>query len=544
MNSLTFLLLRQSKNRLLELKTKPSKLIIYLVAIGFLVFMVIQAMRMEMAVDAVDANVFKGILAGFFMFSFVVSLIPAFTKGASLFEMPDANFLFVAPLRPRTILLYGLVKTVKAILFGSWFMVFQIQWMRASFGVGLGGVLLATLGYVLLTIICQVLNLCIYAFTNGSPQRKLIAKLVIAAMFIPAAFVFLMGFASGDGPMYGLQGLIASPVLDSTPIIGWAAAGISALLLGEMLTGVFFIGLLLVAGIAFFGAVYFGNPDYYEDVLGATETAFEATRAASEDAASAMSNLSGSNKTIKIKGTGINKGAGASTFFYKHVRESFRANRLGLWGTFSLLMVAGAIIWSFWARPGSGYAYAFNPETHLLSMLITLMSLKMFTIATGRGLLETYNHYIYLVPNPPFKKWVWANMETMFKVAVESFVIFTAAGIIVGAPLWTTVAAMAAFVLFAFFMLGITLATMRITETNLNTMLLLTVYFATVLIPLAPGAIGAIIVASMAPEALAFTLGIATLSAWMLLLGAGCFAISKGMLHNCDLPVVKEGQVL
>jgi len=538
-------MLMQAKNRLLELKTKPAKLVVYIIAIGFLAWMVVQAMGVEVPLpeEAVDPAVFKGIIAGFFLFTFVMSLVPAFTKGASLFEMQDVGFLFVAPIRPRTILLYGLVKMAKTIVFGSWFMIFQIQWMRSSFGVGLGGVLLATVGYILMTLVCQTLTLCIYAFTNASLRRRRLAKIIIASVFIPVVAMLLFRLVSGAGLSEAAQWIIASPIFDFTPVVGWASAGITGVLLGELTTGILFLGLLALSGVVFFGAVYFGNPEYYEDVLGATESAFETMRAAQEDGAAAISNLSSSNRAVKIKGTGIGRGAGASTFFYKHVRESFRANRFGLWGTMSFVIVAGAIAWSVWTRRGFDADVTIVAiERHILLLLISFSALKMFASGFDRGTLETYNHYIFMVPDAPFSKWVWVSMEFMFKVAVEAIVIFGAAALIVGAPVWTALAAVVAAVLFAFFILGVSLTSFRITNANLNMGLLLVLYFVVVLVPLAPGVFAGVVVFMAVPGALAMTLALLTVSAWMLAVGAVCFALSKGMLHNCDMPVVREGQ--
>ena len=529
MRSLIFLMNRQAKNRLLELKNKPAKLVIYLLAIGFLIWVVISASGAEMPDTPSYINNFKGILAAFFLFSFVVSLVPAFKQGASLFEMEDANFLFVAPIKPRTVLLYGLVKAFKAILLGSWFMIFQIQWMRASFGVGLSGALLTGLGYVIFSIVCQTMTLFIYAFTNSSARRKWLVKLIIVAMFLPVIGVFLHGFISYGTIGEALQAMLASRITDFTPIVGWASAGLTHLLLGDILMGLFLIGLLTVSWLAIFGAVFFGNPEYYEDVLAATESTFEKTRAAQENTAAAAAVISGDGP-VKLKGTGINHGMGASTFFFKHVLESFRTNRFGLWGWMSFFVVIGVIVWSFFSNN-------VNTEGHIFSVLITVAVLNLLSSGLGRGLLETYNHYIYMAPEPPFSKWVWANMEDIFQVAVESVVVFTAAGIIVGAPVWTTMAAMVTLILLSFYLMGISLVSMRFTDTNLNTMLLLVIHFAVVIIPLIPGVLAGIFLGRLVPEVLVMTTLLVTISVWMLLVGIGCFALSKGALHNCDMPV-------
>jgi len=538
MNSLNFLMLRQAKNRLLELKTKPAKLILFIVAIGIMAWMLVPGLTMEAPYSPVNINVFTGILAGFFMFSFVIYMMQGFVNGAAIFGMDDVNYLFVAPIKPRTVLLYGIIKMGKTLLLSSWFIIFQVQWMRGNFGIGIGGILFAALGYVLLCLVAQIMALFIYAFTNSRPHRKLAAKIILVAVFIPAAAVFILQFAQGTGLSYALTALLDSPVLSFTPIVGWAAAGVSAILFGEMMAGLFFLGLLTASGAFFFGAVYLGSPDYYEDVLGASETAFEAARTAKEDLTTAVTSTT---RDIKIRGTGLS-GIGAKVFFYKHVREAFRANRFGLWGIGSLLIVGGAVIWAFFGRQvyDGADASANSAEIWMLTLLGVLMMLKITLQGFCRGLLETYSHYIYMVPDRPFAKWFWANIESVFKAAVEAIVIFVAVGPIMGLPFITTLSAMVTLILFTFYLLGISMASMRITGTHLNTGLLLVIYFAVVIIPLIPGIVVAVVVGVLAPESLAIAFGLFALSAWMLLVGVLCFAISKGALHNTDMPVVKE----
>ena len=519
-------MLRQAKNRLLELKTKPSMLVLYIIGIGALVFFVVTGMNAEMPLEVGNIAVFKGALAGFFMFMFFTSLMAAFMQGASLFEMQDVNALFVSPIRPGTILLYGLVKSIKAIVLGSWFMVFQINWMRGGFGISMGGVAIAALGYILMSIVIQVMSLFIYAFTNVSHRRKRVAKGILAAMFVPAAVIFLANLSGGAG--YALFAMLDSPVFEFTPIVGWTAAGITHLLLGEAVMGLILLGLLLVTGIVLFMAVYLGNPDYYEDVMGATETAFAAVQAAQENVTSAMHGTS--DKPVKLKGIGIDHGAGASVFYYRHVREAFRANRLGLWGLFSIILVAGTTAWAFFVRDSDGTG-------NILGMLITLCFMKMFTSGMGKGYLEPYTHYIYLVPDSPFMKWLWANMESMLKVAVESVLIFGIAGVIMGAPIGLMVACAVCYVIFTFYDIGVSLTILRFTGAQKGAVLLIVVQLAAAIVPLVPGVVAAVFVGILAPAAVAMTLAVLTAAAWMLLVGVGCFALSKGVLHDCDMPV-------
>jgi len=270
------------------------------------------------------------------------------------------------------------------------------------------------------------------------------------------------------------------------------------------------------------------NPDYYEDVLVATETAFERMRVLSEGQ---INPEASSTKKIKVAKTGIG-GQGASSIFYKHLRESFRANRFGLWGLSSVLTVLGAVVFSLFMRDKGG---------SIIVLLQILMWLQIFMIGTGRGLKELYIHYIYLIPDSSFRKIVWSNLEIAFKVLVESLAIFVLTGLILDESFGTIAAAILVYTLFSFLLLGINYLSLRWTGTNISAGLLLFIYSLAVIVIMLPGLVAAIILGSMI-EGKGILIGLGALAVWELLAGLGCFALSKSVLHRTDMPVLKAGQ--
>jgi len=128
-------------------------------------------------------------------------------------------------------------------------------------------------------------------------------------------------------------------------------------------------------------------------------------------------------------------------------------------------------------------------------------------------------------------------MESMLKVAVESVLIFGIAGVIMGAPIGLMVACAVCYVIFTFYDIGVSLTILRFTGAQKGAVLLIVVQLAAAIVPLVPGVVAAVFVGILAPAAVAMTLAVLTAAAWMLLVGVGCFALSKGVLHDCDMPV-------
>jgi len=167
------------------------------------------------------------------------------------------------------------------------------------------------------------------------------------------------------------------------------------------------------------------------------------------------------------------------------------------------------------------------------------MVIQMFIVGLGRGMKDLYSHYIFMVPEKPLKKVVWSNLEIVFKTLVQNILAFTIAGVIAGAGVLMILAAIVACTLFSLVMIGVNYFYMRFTGANMRGGILLTVYFMTIVIVMLPG-IAAAVVAVILIEGWGMLAALIILSVWELIAGMICFAASKGILHNCDMPTVRQ----
>lgn len=526
MNSLVFLLLRSAKNTLLELRRKPAKLLLWVLVIaGIGGIFILSLFTRQSTAGSLDLVWLKGLLFIFILIFVVTAIQKGLANGDVIFDMNDVNLLFVSPVSSRMILMYGIVRMAKMAFLAGFFILFQSNSLGVGFGVGFVGVLLILLGFMLAVGVLQIMSLLIYSLTNGRPRRKLIVRILAALAFLPLiAYTGLQLVKTGD-LLPALESILDSPLVDWTPVAGWASAGVLALISGDLGKAVLFFGLLVVSGVVLILYIALSNPDYYEDVLVATETAFERKRVLSEGQ---INPEASSTKKVKVAQTGIG-GRGTSAIFYKHLRESFRANQLGLWGMSSIFMVFGAALFSWFMRGEDG---------GILVLLQILMWMQIFLIGTGRGLKELYMHYIYLIPEGSFQKIVWSNLEIGFKVLVESVAIFGIAGLIVGEAVWLILAAILVYALFSFLLLGINYLFLRWTGADISAGLLVFIYTIAVMIIMLPGLAAAIVIGGMI-EGSGVLIGLGVLALWELLAALGSFALSKGVLHHSDMPVLK-----
>lgn len=285
-----------------------------------------------------------------------------------------------------------------------------------------------------------------------------------------------------------------------------------------------FLGLIVLASVLMVIYIFFSKADYYEDVLCATETAFERKRAAMEGNLNAVS----TTRKIKVSKTGVG-GHGCSAILSKHMRESFRENRFGFLGlsTVSYIVLAAAISW-------------FMRETvNLMIIGAILMYIQVIKIGTGHGLKELYSHYIYLIPEPPFSKIVWTNIEIMLKSFIEGVLTFGIAGVILGENIFIVIGAIAAYTLFSMFLVGVNHCFLRFTGANASAVMILMLYMFAIIIAMLPGIIPAFIIGFLIGGANGTILGLLIVTLWEMIAAAVCFYFSKGILHNCDMPAYR-----
>lgn len=529
MKSLVFLLIRSMKNSLLEVLRKPAKLALWIFFVALIAgLFLISLFTGGQKESFLNIIWLKGILFLLIMVFVAIAVQKGLSNGDVIFDMCDVNLLFVSPVNPRMILIYGIVRMAKMAFFAGFFILFQSNALSSNFGVGFSAVLMVFIGFILAVSLLQIVSLLIYSLTNGKPARKMAVRLISVAAFLPVtAFLGIQLINTGD-LFLALENTLRSPILDWTPAAGWASGGVVSLITGDMYGGFLFFGLIILAGALLILYIALSNPDYYEDVLVATETTFEKKRSLVEGQ---INTEAVSTKKVRVAGTGIG-GIGASAVFYKHLRESFRANRFGLWGLQSFLTVAGAALFSLFQRGGEG---------GILVLLQILMWLQIFFIGTGRGLKELYSHYIYLIPESSFRKIVWSNLEIMFKVLMESMAIFCIAGLITGESVPLIVLSFVVYILFSFLLLGINYLSLRWTGADISTGVLVIIYSVAVVVIMLPGLIAALVIGSML-GGIGVIIGLGILGLWELVAALGCFALSRGILHRCDMPVKGENR--
>lgn len=423
MNAMVYLVRKQVKNFLKDILHHPSKLILYIFFIGFIVFVYINSLHEPVKMQNFkDIRILHGILLAWLLFLGTTGILTSLKSGASVFKMSDVNFLFVSPVSPKNVLAYGLLKQMAGMLFGFIFMAFYSGTLLDTFGISFGDVAVIILGSVFFLFTVQVFSLLLYSFVNGKPKRVSAAKAATYALLGLNVLAALAVFMKNGGTSSAIYAAIASPYLEYIPIAGWFKGAIFALISGE--TGRALIFTILNVMFLILSIILFvqTDTDYYEDVLESAEKRFELTSAVKERRSYSRRNSDISTKHVKVGKEGIGKGCGADTFFYKHICEARRRSRFVFIDKSTFILLIINLIAYFVIRSVNG-GYMPAGKIMLISTGISVYIL-FFMNAAGDWTREIAKPYIYLVPEPPFKKLVWASMTTIIKPAFDGIIIF------------------------------------------------------------------------------------------------------------------------
>ena len=519
-----YLLAKSLKNTFFQILKKPGQLILTIIIFIAIAGSILSTffITMPAADEYADIAMLKGIFFLFMLMFYAISIQKGLSNGDVIFDMQDVNFLFVSPISPKKILLYGLIKMTKTAFWAGFFILFQGTNLKSLFGIEFSGILILFGYFIFSLIIFNLLSLLIYSVTNGSKPKKRIALALSVSVFVPVIVYTAVQYLKTGQILDAAFSAMNSPVFSFTPVAGWISECVYAALTNDMTKTIVFLGVSIASIALLVAYIMFSKADYYEDVLVATETTFEKRRALTEGQVNAAGMKS--NRKIKIKESNLG-GSGASVLFYKHIRESLRTNPLGVLDWFSVIFIAAA----------AAVAVALRENFDLTLILQVLMWTQLFMIGTGKGLKELYMHYIYMIPESSFKKIVYSNLEPVLKILIESIFVFGIPGIITKQNPIIIVLCAATYVMFCFMLIAINYLSMRATGVQINSGILIMIYIFAVMLIIAPGLVPAMIVGFSIGGVTGFAVGLLILSAWELAAALICFALSTGVLHKCDI---------
>ena len=460
MSALVYLVSRKLKNRVKEILHRPTELIVLLVVLAFAVF-VIWTGNMSRESEALrDFGELEAILLGVYTVVFVLIAKNGFVNGAAMFSMPDVNLLFDAPFQPKTMLSYGLFSQMGHALSLGIVLVYQYSWLRSAYDVTLLKLLVIVIGYAMTVFLAQMVAMLIYSLTSGSDKKCRIAKGIFYGLLLIFVAFFAKDVLTTEGEM--LPRVVAAankPLMHFLPVAGFLRFGVAGALSQHWSAAFIALGCFVVCVAVYYVLVSLLRIDFYEDVLKAAEVSFSAITARKEGKAQELA-----PRNVKVGKTGITHGEGAAVIGVKHSIEN-RRSRFLLFDLMSLIFAAATIIFALIIKDAVG-AFAFS------------VYMMVMSVGSGRWAKELTLPYVYLIPEPPFKKLLYTIKEQLPALAAQSVLNFVLLPFLIDCDWLTCIAMMTARFSFGLLFIGVNLLLSRLLGGNGNNKaIIVMVYF-------------------------------------------------------------------
>lgn len=401
MGAILYMCARRIKNNLLDLRRQPGKLILVLILVGTLVFSLFAPTEEQTGGVLRSMDEFYAIVFALYLLIFGLCAYSGFGTGASMFSMPDVTLLFPSPVRPKTVLTYGLVRQLGVAAVACFFLIYQYSWLHQLYGITPLILLCVLFGFMLVVFASQLLAMLIYSATCGQERKKGICKGIFLSLFAAVIVAAAVCCLRMEGALLDrVVRVTASDLLALFPVAGWCKGMVAALLTGAPLRAILWAVPLAAAIGGMIFLIRRVGADFYEDVLAATEVAQSAITAKKENGG--MDQFV--KKNVRVGKIGIGAGEGASAIYHKLRVENRRARFL-LIDTMSFIFLA--IDFAFIIILSMGAAADTPADTAQLAIICGLsMSayMQLFTTAMGPFARELRLPYIYMLPDPPFRK--------------------------------------------------------------------------------------------------------------------------------------------
>ena len=302
-------------------------------------------------------------------------------NGTEIFSMADVNFLFTAPYKPQSVLMFRLSFQLAATVFGSIYLVFQIPNLMINMGLGIGAVIAIFVGWIMLFVFQRLMMVLSYTvFTTHENLKKCVVPGILAVSVV---------------------------ILAALAGVGWFKGMIMSAVNAQLLPFLTYLGLLIVSiGIIVF-IIWHVKADFYEDALSAAGQ-MQAVQTAAQEGRSVRVK----ERSKKISRSGSFGGSGASAFFTKEVYCRRRMAKLGFLTNTMLFYLAVAVLCSLFMIK------VMNTQNFVILGII-LLAIMFFRNFGNPIAQETAMNWLFLVPDDPYKKVFYAMMAGSYSCLID-----------------------------------------------------------------------------------------------------------------------------
>lgn len=327
-------------------------------------------------------------------------------KGSDFFLMADANILFAAPLKAQTVLMFRLSFQMLALLFFTFYLIFQVPSMKLILGLDNFAIVAIFLAWGMLLFMSKLMSVFTYTLTATYEHlKKYVVPFVFAVGLLVVAATGAVYISTGRDYMATLRLTYGADWSNYIPVFGWYKAMVMNAINGHVLASLGYMALNLVFLIALVWGIWHIKADFYEDALAGAQKRDDMTKAALEgrniNKDKKQSAKRAQKLEHKVRKSYELKGWGASVFLHKSILNRRRFSKFGF-VTNTLLL--------YLAIGGLGAAFmAYKTDLREISVIGLIMALTLFFRNFGNPIeIESSHNWLFLVPEDPYKKVLYA----------------------------------------------------------------------------------------------------------------------------------------
>ena len=441
-------------------------------------------------------------------------------SGSHIFTMSDVNFLFAAPMRPQSVLLFRVVLQMGGTLVASLYLAFQIPNLMLNMGLDIWTVLAIFACYILTLIIGKLLSVLTYTLVASHPGlRQYIRPGVFGAGLLLVGATVLVSWLRGLTVWEAALWMFGTEGSRYVPGWGWLKG-----IVGYTLEGTLWPVLLCALGVIALATVLVYitwrlKADFYEDALDHATQVFNIQASAAEG----RSVRRKKDRSTRLHRDGLSRGEGASAFFFKgvynHHRFAYGKVFTGLGITFFGTYLLWTVLCRFTEIP---------EEIRLLVPGVVVLCITFFRNMAGPLEQDMSTPYFMTVPESAFRKVLFSMLAGSYEILMNMLPGLVLATLLLRASVAEAVLWLVAVVTLDWFCGATRLLLARLLPASLSlpvkASLLLMFKLLLVMVPL--------LVLIFASLALGLSAGLAIASAIHVVIGGVCLIPAVALLHE------------
>ena len=168
-------------------------------------------------------------------------------KGSDFFLMADANILFAAPLKAQTVLMFRLSFQMLALLFFTFYLIFQVPSMKLILGLDNFAIVAIFLAWGMLLFMSKLMSVFTYTLTATYEHlKKYVVPFVFAVGLLVVAATGAVYISTGNDYMATLRLTYGADWSNYIPVFGWYKAMVMNAINGHVFASLGYMALNLV----------------------------------------------------------------------------------------------------------------------------------------------------------------------------------------------------------------------------------------------------------------------------------------------------------